>query len=101
MATKKKPKANPSWSDVKTRLDDFGRAGLLGLVHNLYAASKDNKAFLHTRFGLVDHPLDQSTRLSKSNLGQQGEKGNQRLQKGAGPARGLGRTHGILLRGSV
>ena len=49
MATKK---ITPSWSDVKTKLADFDRAGLLGLVQDLYAASKDNQAFLHTRFGL-------------------------------------------------
>lgn len=57
MATKKTTKAIPSWSDVKTRLADLDRAGLLGLVQDLYAASKDNKAFLHARFGLGDDPL--------------------------------------------
>jgi len=30
----------------------FDRAGLQGLVQDLYAASKDNQAFLHARFGL-------------------------------------------------
>jgi len=49
MATKK---CAPSWSDVKTKLADFDRAGLLGLVQDLYAASKDNQAFLHARFAL-------------------------------------------------
>ncbi len=58
MATKKLTKTTPSWSDVKTRLADFDRAGLLGLVQDLYAASKDNKAFLHARFGLGDDPLE-------------------------------------------
>src|SRR5690606_39219930 len=58
MATKKTTKATPSWSDVKTKLADFDRAGLLGLVQDLYAASKDNKAFLHARFGLGDDPLE-------------------------------------------
>jgi hypothetical protein len=33
-------------------LSDFDRAGLLGLLHDLYAASKDNQTFLHARFGL-------------------------------------------------
>ena len=47
MATKK---TAPSWSDVKARLADFDRVGLVGLVQDLYAASKDNQAFLHTRF---------------------------------------------------
>lgn len=55
MTTKKN---SPSWSDVKTKLSDFDRAGLLGLVQDLYAASKDNKVFLHARFGLGDDPLE-------------------------------------------
>ncbi len=55
MTTKKN---STSWSDVKTKLSDFDRAGLLGLVQDLYAASKDNKAFLHARFGLGDDPLE-------------------------------------------
>jgi hypothetical protein len=44
--------ASPTWNDVKTSLLDFDRAGLLGLVHDLYTASKDNRAFLHARLGL-------------------------------------------------
>lgn len=58
MATKKITQATPSWRDVKASLVDFDRAGLLGLVQDLYAASKDNKSFLHTRFGLGDEPLE-------------------------------------------
>jgi len=54
MATKK---SAPSWSDVKAKLADFDRAGLIGLVQDLYAASKDNQAFLHARFGLGDDVL--------------------------------------------
>jgi hypothetical protein len=44
--------ASPTWSDVSTALLDFDRAGLRGLVQDLYAASKDNQAFLHARLGL-------------------------------------------------
>ena len=58
MAAKKTQKSTPSWSDVKTKLADFDRAGLLGLVQDLCATSKDNKAFLHARFGLGDDPLE-------------------------------------------
>ena len=58
MSTKKAAKATPSWSGVKTKLADFDRPGLLGLVQDLYAASKDNKTFLHARFGLGDDPLE-------------------------------------------
>jgi hypothetical protein len=43
---------SPTWIDIKTVLSDFDRAGLLGLVQDLYAASKDNQAFLHARLGL-------------------------------------------------
>jgi len=42
----------PTWSDVKANLTEFDRAGLLGLVQDLYAADKNNQAFLHARFGL-------------------------------------------------
>lgn len=54
MATKK---ATPSWIDVKAKLADFDRAGLLALVQDLYIASKDNRAFLHTRLHLGDDTL--------------------------------------------
>jgi len=56
MASKSK-KASLSWSDVKARIADVDRAGLLALVHDLYAASKDNQVFLHARFGLGDDVL--------------------------------------------
>jgi hypothetical protein len=41
-----------SWSDVKTKLVDFDRTELIGLVQDLYAASKENQAFLHARLAL-------------------------------------------------
>ena len=37
---------------MRSRLASYDRAGLLGLVQDLYAAHKDNQAFLHTRMGL-------------------------------------------------
>lgn len=49
MATKK---ASPTWRDVKVKLVDFDRDDLLGLVQDLYTASKDNQTFLHARFNL-------------------------------------------------
>lgn len=54
MATKK---ANISWIDVKAKLADLDRAGLLSLVQDLYTASKDNQAFLHARLHLGDDVL--------------------------------------------
>jgi hypothetical protein len=52
-----KKKSSPAWSDIKAKLADFDRAGLIGLVQDLYAASKDNQAFLHARFSLGDDVL--------------------------------------------
>ena len=37
---------------MKTALLDFDRAGLRGLVRDLYIANKDNQAFMHARLGL-------------------------------------------------
>jgi hypothetical protein len=50
-------KNTPTWIDVKAKLADFDRAGLIGLVQDLYVASKDNQAFMHARFGLGDDVL--------------------------------------------
>jgi len=49
--------ASPSWADVKAFLRKFDRAGLQGLIQDLYATSKDNQAFLHARLGLGPDPL--------------------------------------------
>jgi hypothetical protein len=51
LATKK---STPSWADFKARLTDLDRAGWLSLLQDLYAASKDNQAFLHARLQLGD-----------------------------------------------
>lgn len=50
-------KTKPGWSDIKAQLAGFDRAGLLGLVQDLYAASKDNQAFLHARFASSEDTL--------------------------------------------
>jgi hypothetical protein len=39
----------PSWADIKTKLEGFDSKGLLGLVHDLYEASSANRRFLHAR----------------------------------------------------
>lgn len=56
--TKREPKSQPTWTAVKAKLDAFDRAGLVDLLHDLYAAHKDNEAFLHARFGLGDDVLE-------------------------------------------
>lgn len=45
------------WSDLKARLTDLDRAGLIALLRDLHAASRDNQVCLHARFGLVDDVL--------------------------------------------
>ena len=47
----------PSWMDIKAALLGFDRAGLLGLLQDLYAVSTHNQAFLHARLGLGDDQL--------------------------------------------
>lgn len=50
-------KTAPSWINVKSRLADLDHAGLLRLVQDIYAASKDNQAFLHARLSLGEEVL--------------------------------------------
>jgi hypothetical protein len=55
---KNRSKPQPTWTDVKAKLGEFDRAALLGLIQSLYAAHKDNQAFLHARFGLAEDVLE-------------------------------------------
>lgn len=50
-------RSTPSWSDLKVKLADLDRAELIGLVQALYAANRDNQAFLHARFALGEDVL--------------------------------------------
>ena len=54
---RRQPRAQPTWTDVKANLAGFDRLGLLGLIQDLYAAHKDNRTFLHARFGLGQNVL--------------------------------------------
>ena len=54
----KRTKIRPTWGDVKAKVGEFDRAGLLQLVAELYSFHKDNQSFLHARFGLGLNPLD-------------------------------------------
>jgi len=49
--------SQPAWKDVKRRLADFDKGGLLDLVQDLYGANKDNQTFLHARLGLGEDVL--------------------------------------------
>jgi hypothetical protein len=46
-----KPKS-ATWKNVKAKLADFDRPGLIALIRDLYDANHDNQIFLYTRFGL-------------------------------------------------
>ena len=50
-------RALPSWKAVKSALQSFDRAGLLGLIQDFYTLSKGNEAFLHARLGLGSDQL--------------------------------------------
>ncbi len=41
----------PKWADCKRNVVALDRAGLIQVIHDLYASSKDNQYFLHARFG--------------------------------------------------
>ena len=55
--TRRQPRSQPTWTDVKAKLASLDRIGLVGLIQDLYAAHKDNQAFLHARFGLGEDVL--------------------------------------------
>lgn len=55
---KRAAKSQPTWTDVKDKLAAFDRTALVDLIHHLYAAHKDNQAFLHARFGLGEDVLE-------------------------------------------
>jgi hypothetical protein len=55
---KKPSKKKPTWTDLKRQLADHDRPALLGLIQDLYAASKNNQAFLHARFALGEDVLE-------------------------------------------
>jgi hypothetical protein len=55
MVAAKQKKSTPTWNDVKGKVADFDRAGLVGVLQALYAA---NRAFLHARLGLGADPIE-------------------------------------------
>jgi hypothetical protein len=48
----RQPQSRPTGKELKQKHAGFDRLGLLGLIQDLYAANKDNRTFLHARFGL-------------------------------------------------
>jgi hypothetical protein len=45
------------WSEVKAKLGQFDRSGLVGLLRDLRDISRENQVFLHARLGLGADPL--------------------------------------------
>ena len=89
--TSKQKKSKATWSDVKSKLADVDRIGLIGLIQDLYGANKDNQTFLHARFGLGEDILKPyKTTISRwicpdvmrnQPLSGQSEESDYRLQK--------------------
>jgi len=68
MASRKPPKAQAAWGRVKSKLSDLDQTGLIALLRDLYAASKDNRAFLHARLDLGGESLDPYKRIIARSL---------------------------------
>lgn len=64
----KRKKSKPTWSDIKSKLVEFDRAGFQQLVSDLYALNKENQAFMHARFSLGANALDDYKKRIRSAL---------------------------------
>ena len=69
--TKRESKSQTTWTDVKARLIAFDRPGLLDLLHDLYAAHKDNQAFFHADAEIAGHGFDDVLSLKRSGSREQ------------------------------
>jgi hypothetical protein len=58
-----KKKKLATWAAVKVGLDRMDRAGLLGVIRDLYEAAELNRRFLHARFVAAAPVLDEYRRL--------------------------------------
>ena len=58
-----KKKKSATWADVKVSLDDMDRAGLIGVIRDLYEAGDINRRFLHARFVPATPVLEEYRRL--------------------------------------
>jgi hypothetical protein len=62
---KKKP---ATWAAVKGNLDRIDRAGLLGVIRDLYEAAEVNRRFLHARFVPAASTLEDYRRMIRAAL---------------------------------
>lgn len=58
LSAKQRNTAKPTWSMLKRSLVELEQKELLGLIRDLYGASKENQSFLHTRFALGGDTLE-------------------------------------------
>lgn len=63
----------PTWRDIKKRLEIYDRKGLLGLIHDLYSLSRDNRMFLQSRSGLEGHILKPYKQIISKWVGPSGK----------------------------
>jgi len=63
MPSQKTSQRQPSWVDVKTRLEALDRSGLVGLVHDLYEANTANRRFLQARLLPSPNAVEKYRRL--------------------------------------
>jgi hypothetical protein len=66
LAMKQLNTKQPTWNDVKAKLADFDRAGLIGLIQDLYAASTTKFAIAATAITERNSPKSASDRLSRA-----------------------------------
>jgi hypothetical protein len=72
-------KKSTGWQNVRQRLNDWSKPTLIALVKDLYAASPDNRDFLHARF------------QAEENVGAVLEKYRRKIMDQFFPARGDGK----------
>ena len=58
-----KKKKSATWADVKVGLDHMDRAGLIGVIRDLYETGDINRRFLHARFVPAAPVLEEYRRL--------------------------------------
>lgn len=61
--SQKAPRRQPTWADVKKRLEPLDRSGLVGLVHDLYEANTANRRFLEARLLPSPNALEKYRKL--------------------------------------
>jgi hypothetical protein len=58
-----KGKGSNRWGNVKAQIEDCDRAGLVGIIRDLYEASATNRRFLHARFVSAASARDEYRRI--------------------------------------